>query len=255
MRIKSTIPQFVSQNCQIVQLITQFEFHDLYTPSPRWRSRTAWTSRPSAVCSTTTRRASRWIHTPTLPRTRSSKRRKRWAISYPVLSDGFRYPLSLGSASAHPIEMWRSNKLGIKEKISRGNFPRLIFSCPVPSGLPHRSHCVPMNMNRRITGFPLTAAASVSREHTPCVQSVKDTTPALRRLDRNDYGCATAQARQTSTHWPTSPPWRLHWPPFCMVLTPTVLPNSFGVPPDLPVPYLFQARGLPRCGFCALEMP
>ena len=49
--------------------------------------------------------------------------------------------------SAHPIEMWRSNKLGIKEKVSRGNFPRLIFSCPVPSGLPHRSHCVPMNMN------------------------------------------------------------------------------------------------------------
>lgn len=48
---------------------------------------------------------------------------------------------------AHPIEMWRSKKLGIKEKISRGKFPRLIFSCPVPSGLPHRSHCVPMNMN------------------------------------------------------------------------------------------------------------
>ena len=107
----------------------------------------------------------------------------------------------------------------------------------------------------RITGFPLTAAASVSREHTPCVQSVSVTIPALRRLDRNGCGCATAPARQTSTHWPTSPPWRLHWPPFCMVLTPTVLPNSFGVPPDLPVPYLFQARGLPRCGFCALEMP
>ena len=49
--------------------------------------------------------------------------------------------------SAHPIEMWRSNKLGIKEKISRGEFPRPIFSCPVPSGLPHGSHCVPMNMN------------------------------------------------------------------------------------------------------------
>ena len=40
-----------------------------------------------------------------------------------------------------------------------------------------------------------------------------------------------------------------------MVLTPTVLPNSFGVPPDLPVPYLFQVRGLPRYGFCALEIP
>ena len=54
--------------------------------------------------------------------------------------------------SAHPIEMWRSNKLGIKEKVSRGDFPRLIFSCPVPSGLPHRSHCVPMNMNPSISG-------------------------------------------------------------------------------------------------------
>ena len=32
-------------------------------------------------------------------------------------------------------------------KISRGEIPRLIFSCPVPSGLPHRSHCVPMNIN------------------------------------------------------------------------------------------------------------
>ena len=35
-------------------------------------------------------------------------------------------------------------------KISRGKFPRLIFSCPVPSGLPHGSHCVPINMNRLI---------------------------------------------------------------------------------------------------------
>ena len=40
-----------------------------------------------------------------------------------------------------------------------------------------------------------------------------------------------------------------------MVLTPTVLPSSFGVPPDLSFPYLLQARGLPRYGFCALEMP
>ena len=111
MRIKSTIPQFVSQNCQIVQLITQFEFHDLYTPSPRWRSRTAWTSRPSAVCSTTTRWASRWIHTPALPRTRSSKRRKRWAISYPVLSDGFRYPLPLGSAFGSEKSSGRKQQL------------------------------------------------------------------------------------------------------------------------------------------------
>ena len=39
-------------------------------------------------------------------------------------------------------------KLGYLDSLSRGKFPRLIFSCPVPSGLPHRSHCVPMNMNR-----------------------------------------------------------------------------------------------------------
>ena len=52
--------------------------------------------------------------------------------------------------SAYPIKCCRSDKLGIKEKISRGKFPRLIFSCPVPTGLPHRSHCVPMNIIRLI---------------------------------------------------------------------------------------------------------
>ena len=60
-----------------------------------------------------------------------------------------------------------------------------------------------------ITGFPLTGNACVLSVSTPCVQSVKDTTPALRRLDRNDYGCVTAQARQTSIRWPTSPLWLL----------------------------------------------
>lgn len=66
--------------------------------------------------------------------------------------------------SAYPIKCCRSDKLGIKEKISRGKFPRLIFSCPVPTGLPHRSHCVPMNIIRcgsevfmvRGTGLELT---------------------------------------------------------------------------------------------------
>ena len=62
-------------------------------------------------------------------------------------------------------------------------------------------------------------------------------------------------ARRTSIRWPTSPLWLLRWPLFCPALTPTVLPNSFGVPPDLPFPYLFQVRGLPRYSFCALEMP
>ena len=118
--------------------------------------------------------------------------------------------------------------------------PKPVFALvTTKTGITGRKTGVALNTGSspRITGFPLTAAISVSREHTPCVQSAKDTTPALRRLDRNDYGCVTAQA------------------PFCMVLTPTALPNSFSVPPDLPVPYLFQARGLPRYGFCALEMP
>ena len=31
--------------------------------------------------------------------------------------------------------------------------PSTYFSCPVPSDLPHRSHCVPMNMNRSVAVF------------------------------------------------------------------------------------------------------
>ena len=39
------------------------------TLSQRWRSKTAWTSRPSAICSATTRRVLRWTPTPTSPPT------------------------------------------------------------------------------------------------------------------------------------------------------------------------------------------
>ena len=67
-------------------------------PSRPWPCKTAWTSRPSAVCWATTPRASRWTLTPTLPPTPNSKRRKQWAISYPVRYRPFRYPLPLGSA-------------------------------------------------------------------------------------------------------------------------------------------------------------
>ena len=57
-----------------------------------------------------------------------------------------------------------------------------------------------------ITGFPLTAAVSVSREHPPCVQSVSVTIPASNPQVRNGCGCAMEPARQTSIRWPTSPP-------------------------------------------------
>ncbi len=66
------------------------------TPSRRWRSKTAWTSRPSAVCSATTQLGSRWTPMPMSPPTPSSKPPRRWAISYPVLSDGFRYSAPVG---------------------------------------------------------------------------------------------------------------------------------------------------------------
>ena len=80
-------------------------------PLRPWPCKTAWTSRPSAVCWVTTRRVSRWTPTPTLPLTPSSKRRKRWAISYPVLSDGFRYLLPLGSAFGSEKSSGRKQQL------------------------------------------------------------------------------------------------------------------------------------------------
>ena len=86
--------------------------------------------------------------------------------------------------------------------------PKPVFALvTTKTGITGRKTGVALNTGSspRITDFPLTAAASVSREHTPCVQSVKDTTPALRHLGRNDYGCVTAPARQTSIRWPTSP--------------------------------------------------
>ena len=57
-----------------------------------------------------------------------------------------------------------------------------------------------------ITDFPLTAAASVSREHPPCVQSVSVTIPASNPQVRNGCGCVTETAWQTSIRWSTSLP-------------------------------------------------
>ena len=45
------------------------------------------------------------------PLTPSSKRRKQWAISYSVLSDGFRYPLPLGSAFGSGKSSGRKHQL------------------------------------------------------------------------------------------------------------------------------------------------
>ena len=81
------------------------------TPSQPWHCKTAWTSRPSAVCWATTRRGSRWTPTPTSPPTPNSKPPRRWAISYPVLSDAFRYPLPLGSAFGSEKSSGRKQQL------------------------------------------------------------------------------------------------------------------------------------------------
>ena len=108
---------------------------------------------------------------------------------------------------------------------------------------------------QQTTDFPLTGNVYVLSGLTLCVRSASATIPVSNPQVRNACGCATAQARRISTHWLISLLWLLLWPPFRPALTPTVLPNSFRVPPDLPFPYLFQVRCLPRYGFCVLEMP
>ena len=55
------------------------------------------------------------------------------------------------------------------------------------------------------TDFPLIAAASVSRGHTPCVQSASVTILASNPQARNGCGCAMEPARQTSIRWLISP--------------------------------------------------
>ena len=57
-----------------------------------------------------------------------------------------------------------------------------------------------------ITDFPLTAAASVSRGHTPCVQSASVTILASNPQARNGCGCAMKPARRTSIRWLISLP-------------------------------------------------
>ena len=56
------------------------------------------------------------------------------------------------------------------------------------------------------TGFPLTAAVSISSGRMPCGRSVSVTIPASNPQVRNGRGCATASARRTSTHWLISMP-------------------------------------------------
>ena len=102
------------------------------------------------------------------------------------------------------------------------------------------------------TGFPLTAAVFISREHMPCALSARDTIPASRPLDRNVCGSITERVLQTSIHWPTSPLWRLLWPLFCTALTPTVRLSGFGVPLDGYSYTSLLARLHAAPGLCAL---
>ena len=95
-----------------------------------------------------------------------------------------------------------------RNSAARSASPRPVFALvTTKTGTTARKNGAARNIRpfQTITDFPLTAAASVSRGHTPCVQSVSVTIPASNPQVRNGCGCATAQARQTSTHWPTSP--------------------------------------------------
>ena len=98
--------------------LPRIRFHDLRHTFATMPCKTAWTSRPSAVCWVTTRRALRWTPTPTLPPTPNSKPPRPWAISYPVRYRPFRYPLPLGSAFGSE----KSNT--IKTELMKSKSPR-----------------------------------------------------------------------------------------------------------------------------------
>ena len=79
--------------------LPRIRFHDLrHTFATHGTAKRRGRKNGVLVCWVTTPRASRWTPTPTSPPTPSSRRRKQWAISSPVPSDAFRYPLPLGSA-------------------------------------------------------------------------------------------------------------------------------------------------------------
>ena len=119
----------------------------------------------------------------------------------------------------------------VKNSAAHSASPSVAFApVTIRTGITGRKTVVALNTEsfHRTTGFPLTAAASISRGHTLCVQSAKGTPPALRRLGRNDYGCVTAETvRQTSIRWPTFPLSLLLLPLFSLALTPTVHLISF----------------------------
>ena len=98
----------------------------------------------------------------------------------------------------------------------------------------------------RTTGFPSTAAASISREPMPCVPSASDTIPASRPPARSGCGCAAAPARPISIPWPISPLWLSPSPLSCPALTPTAPPNPSGIPLNGYDPYSFFSAVLRR---------
>lgn len=100
------------------------------------------------------------------------------------------------------------------------------------------------------TGFPLTAAVSISNEHMLCGQSVSAIIPASNLRGRNGCRYATAQVRQNSIHWHISLHWRLPWPLFCLVRTPAAQQNPSDGLPDHPQYCLSQSRLSAGTGFC-----
>ena len=122
--------------------------------------------------------------------------------------------ISVGNQSARPgwlcTRMAKPPTMGVpaRNTAARSASPRPVFALVTTrigttarrTGAARNIRPFPMT-----TDFPLTVAASVSRGYTPCVQSASATIPASNPQVRNACGCATAPARQTSIHWPTSP--------------------------------------------------
>lgn len=91
---------------------------------------------------------------------------------------------------------------------ARSASPRLVFALvTTKTGITGRKTGAARNIKPfpMTTGFPLTAAVSISSGLTPCGQSASVTIPVSNPQVRNGCGCAMEPARQTSIRWPTFP--------------------------------------------------
>ena len=118
-------------------------------------------------------------------------------------------PVCAAGLAMHKDGKTTDNGVPARNTAARSASPRPVFApATTKTGTTARKTGAAQNTRPfpMITGFPLTAAVSTLNGLTPCGRSVNVTIRVSNPQVRNGCGCAMAQARQTSTHWPTSPP-------------------------------------------------